>query len=158
MEAFRAYPVVLEIRHRCGDRPQVYEFLQELGLGFGNIDQPHVSYARGLTSRVTRALGYWRLHGRNAATWFQEDAGREARYDYLYRAEELHETLTAVERIARRARDTSLVTNNHVQGQAVVNALELRAQLRRDLVAVPPPLLTAYPALRAIARPAPAEA
>jgi uncharacterized protein YecE (DUF72 family) len=156
--AFRAYPLVVEIRHRSWDRLQVYEFLQELGIGFCNIDQPQVSYALGLTSRVTSALGYLRLHGRNTATWFQEDAGRDARYDYLYREEELNEILKAVERIARRARDTYLVTNNHFRGQAVVNALELQAKLRRAPVAVPPPLLTAYPALRAIARQAGAEA
>jgi uncharacterized protein YecE (DUF72 family) len=37
-ETFRDYPLVLEIRHRSWDRPQVYEFLQELGMGFCNID------------------------------------------------------------------------------------------------------------------------
>jgi uncharacterized protein YecE (DUF72 family) len=135
----------------------VSAFLEDLGVGICNIDQPQVSYALGLTSRVSSAIGYLRLHGRNTATWFQEDAGRDARYDYLYSEEELNEILKAVENIARRARDTYLVTNNHFRGQAAINALELRAKLRREPVAVPPPLLTAHPALRSIARQAGAE-
>jgi uncharacterized protein YecE (DUF72 family) len=35
--AFQQYPLVLEIRHRSWDRPEVYVFLQELGLGSCNI-------------------------------------------------------------------------------------------------------------------------
>jgi uncharacterized protein YecE (DUF72 family) len=157
-EAFRDYPLVLEIRHRSWDRPQTYDFLRELGIGFCNIDQPPVSYSIGLTRVVTSVVGYLRLHGRNAAQWFAEDAGRDARYDYLYSEEELDELLKAVEMIARQARDTYLVTNNHFQGQAAINALQLQAKLRREPVAVPPPLLTAYPTLRAIARQEGAEA
>ena len=40
-------------------------------------------------ARVTSPVAYLRLHGRNAADWFREGAGRDARYDYLYSHEEL---------------------------------------------------------------------
>jgi uncharacterized protein YecE (DUF72 family) len=152
-DAFRAYPLVLEIRHRSWDRVEVFVWLQELGLGFCNIDQPQVSYGIGLTHVVTSAVGYLRLHGRNAAMWFAEDASAAARYDYRYTAEELQELVDAVEVISRRARDTYLITNNHFRGQAALNALELRYHLRRSPIPVPPPLLTAYPELRHIAAP-----
>jgi len=105
-QQFRDYPLVLEVRHRSWDRPAVYAFLQEIGLGFCNIDQPQVSYALGLTRAVTGPVGYLRLHGCNAATWFQEEAGRDARYDYLYTDQELDEVLDALEVIAQRARET----------------------------------------------------
>jgi uncharacterized protein YecE (DUF72 family) len=150
-EVFGAYPLVLEIRHRSWDRPQVYEFLQELGLGFCNIDQPQVSYSIGLTRVVTSPVGYLRLHGRNAATWFAERADAAARYDYRYPAEELEEIMDVVEVLSRQARETYLITNNHFRGQAALNALELRHKLRRAPVPVPPPLLAAYPELRQIA-------
>jgi uncharacterized protein YecE (DUF72 family) len=153
-DAFRDYPLVLEIRHRSWDRAEVYEFLQALGIGFCNIDQPQVSYGIGLTRVVTSPVGYLRLHGRNAATWFAEEANAAARYDYRYAAEELQELVQAAEVISRRARDTYLITNNHFRGQAALNALELRSHLRRSPIAVPPPLLTAYPELRDIATPA----
>jgi uncharacterized protein YecE (DUF72 family) len=154
VDAFRDYLLVLEIRHRSWERAEVFAWLQVLGIGFCNIDQPQVSYGIGLTQVVTSPVGYLRLHGRNAAMWFAEEANAAARYDYRYRAEELQEVVDAAEVISRRARDTYLITNNHFRGQAALNALELRAHLRQSPIPVPPPLLTAYPELRAIAAPA----
>jgi uncharacterized protein YecE (DUF72 family) len=154
-DAFGAYPLMLEIRHRSWDRPQVYDFLRELGIGFCNVDQPQVSYSIGLTDRVTSPVGYLRLHGRNVANWFAEGADAAARYDYRYPAEELWAIVDVVEVLSRQARETYLITNNHFRGQAALNALELRHALRQAPVPVPPPLLAAYPELRAIAAPAP---
>jgi uncharacterized protein YecE (DUF72 family) len=153
-DAFRDDPLVLEIRHRSWDRAEVFAWLQDLGIGFCNIDQPKVSYSIGLTQVVTSPVGYLRLHGRNAAMWFAEEASAAARYDYRYPAEELQELVDAAEVISRRARDTYLITNNHFRGQAALNALELRYHLRRSPIPVPPPLLAAYPELRPIAAPA----
>ena len=87
--------------------------------------------------------------------WFAEEANRDARYDYRYPPGELQEIMEAVEVISRRASETYLITNNHVRGQAALNALELRHHLRRAPVPVPAPLLTAYPELRQIAAPIP---
>jgi uncharacterized protein YecE (DUF72 family) len=154
-DVFGAYPLVLEIRHRSWDRPQVYEFLHELGMGFCNIDQPQVSYSIGLTTHVTSPVGYLRLHGRNVAAWFAKGADAAARYDYRYPAEELKAIVDVVEVLRRQARETYLITNNHFRGQAALNALELRHKLRRAPVPVPPPLLRAYPELRQIATLAP---
>jgi uncharacterized protein YecE (DUF72 family) len=154
-DTFRAYPLVLEIRHRSWDRPEVYEFLRELGIGFCNVDQPQVSYSIGLTAHVTSPIGYLRLHGRNVANWFAEGVGSAARYDYRYPPEELEEIVEAVEVLGQRTRETYLITNNHFRGQAALNALELRSRLRRAPVLVPPPLLAAYPELRSITAPAP---
>ena len=89
VERFGRYPLVLEVRHRSWDAPSVYECLRARGVGFCNIDRPQVSYALGLTQQVTSDIGYLRLHGRNATSWFQEEADRDARYDYLYSGPEL---------------------------------------------------------------------
>jgi uncharacterized protein YecE (DUF72 family) len=142
-DAFRDYPLALEIRHRSWDRAEAYEFLQALGISFCNIDQPQVSYGIGLTRAVTSPVGYLRLHGRTAAMWFAEETSAAARDDYRYAAEELQELVEATEVISRRARETYLITNNHFRGQAALNALQLRYHLRRSPVPVPPPLLTA---------------
>ena len=87
---------------------------------------------------VTSPVGYLRLHGRNTAMWFAEEANAAARYDYRYTAEELQELVDAVEVISHQARDTYLITNNHFRGQAALNALELRSHLRRSPIPVPP--------------------
>jgi uncharacterized protein YecE (DUF72 family) len=154
-EAFRAYSLVLEVRHRSWDQPEVYAFLRELGMGFCNIDQPPVSYSIGLTDRVTSAVGYLRLHGRNAAAWFAADGDAAERYNYRYINEEIEALQEIAEILSRRAREIYLITNNHFRGQAVFNALELRARVRRVPVPVPPPLLNAYPELGPIAAPVP---
>jgi uncharacterized protein YecE (DUF72 family) len=153
-DAFRDYRLVLEIRHRSWDRTDVFAWLEALGIGFCNIDQPQVSYGIGLTQVVTSPVGYLRLHGRNTAAWFAEDSDAATRYDYRYPAEELRELVDTAEVISRRARETYLITNNHFRGQAALNALELRHSLQRAPVPVPPPLLVAYPELRPIAAPA----
>jgi uncharacterized protein YecE (DUF72 family) len=157
-DAFRAYPLVLEIRHRSWDRPQVYQFLQELGMGFCNIDQPQVSYSIGLTRVMTSPVAYLRLHGRNAAAWFAEAANRDRRYDYRYTDEELDALAETVEILSRRAQDTYVITNNHFRGHAALNALELQDHLRLGPVQVPQPLLQTYPELHRLVTPPPEEA
>jgi uncharacterized protein YecE (DUF72 family) len=152
-ERFRDYPLVLEVRHRSWDTPHVYELLRELRVGFCNIDQPQVSYALGLTRQVTSDIGYLRLHGRNTATWFQDEANRDARYDYLYSAPELEEITEALEIIAAQASDMYLIANNHFRGQAALNALELRRRVARAPVQVPPQLLSVYPEMSQLMQP-----
>jgi uncharacterized protein YecE (DUF72 family) len=150
-EVFQTYPLVLEIRHWSWDRPEVYAFLREMGMGFCNIDQPQVSYSIGLTDHVTSAVGYLRLHGRNATAWFAEGGDSAERYNYRYSSQELDALEEITEALSRRARETYLITNNHFRGQAVFNALELRSRVRRARVPVPPPMMQAYPELMNIA-------
>ena len=45
-----------------------------------------------------------------------------------------------------------VITNNHFEGKAVANALELRALLEREAVSAPPEIVDAYPQLRAVTR------
>jgi uncharacterized protein YecE (DUF72 family) len=154
VERFQSYPLVLEVRHRSWDTPSVYEFLRGLGVGFCNIDQPQVSYTLGLTCQVTSPIGYLRLHGRNAATWFQDEANRDARYDYLYSSPELEEISATFLAIAAQARDVYLIANNHFRGQAALNALQLRHRITLAPVSIPAHLLAIYPQLRQLLPPA----
>jgi len=103
--------------------------------------------------RALGPAGYVRLHGRNAAAWFDPRAGRDQKYDYLYAPDELREIVEATQRLARGADDTFVITNNHFSGKAVANALELLAALGDDAVLGPVELLDAYPRLRACVRP-----
>jgi uncharacterized protein YecE (DUF72 family) len=154
VERFRSYPLVVEVRHRSWDTPSTYEFLRALGVGLCNIDQPQVSYSLGLTRQVTSDIGYLRLHGRNAVTWFQDDVNRDARYDYLYSGPELEAISEVLQAIAAHARDAYLIANNHFRGQAALNALELRHRITRVPVPVPAQLLVVYPRLGQLMQPA----
>jgi uncharacterized protein YecE (DUF72 family) len=147
-DRFKEYPLVLEIRHASWDRASAYRFLREIQIGFCNIDQPQVSYSIGPTKTVTSKIGYLRLHGRNVKDWFREDAGRDARYDYLYNEFELFEVSERIRVIVKEAEEVYVITNNHYRGEAVCNALELKAKLGEKDLKVPEVLLEHYPQLQ----------
>jgi uncharacterized protein YecE (DUF72 family) len=144
---FRDFPLVLEIRHATWNQPQIYETLEELGVGICNIDQPLFSKSIKPSALTTSSVGYVRLHGRNYENWFREKAGRDERYNYLYSVEQLEPWVANIKEVARHTRETYVITNNHFRGQAVVNALEIKATLSEQKVEAPAPLFVEYPRL-----------
>jgi len=103
---------------------------------------------------------YVRVHGRNYRDWFRKNAGRDARYDYLYTRSELQPWAERVTELAGsdRAQDVYVVTNNHFRGQAAANAKMLESMVEGHAVLAPPELVSTYAeALRPFAVPAPAE-
>lgn len=145
-ETFRQYPLVAEFRHESWNVRPALAALADSGVGFCNIDQPRLNQCLGPTSHVTSSIGYVRFHGRNNAAWFG-DTDVAARYDYLYSKSQLEQWRPRIERIAQQAETTYVVTNNHFQGKAVVNALEMLSSLEGEPVEVPPTLLDRYPEL-----------
>ena len=91
-----------------------------------------------------------RLHGRNYKNWFSRSAGRDARYNYLYGEEELDEWVERIKGLGEKSRDVFVVTNNHYQGQALANALQLKNKLTGEKVDVPLDLMKRYPLLQEI--------
>ena len=81
----------------------------------------------------------------------KREAGRDERYNYLYREEELKGWIGRIHEIARASEKTYVFTNNHYRGQAPANALQILSQLRGGPVAVPAPLLKAFPVLASVA-------
>ncbi len=148
LETFAEYPLALEIRHDSWNRPEVFEALADRRVAFCNIDQPMFRDSLGATDYVTARVGYVRLHGRNAADWFREDASRDDRYNYLYSRGELAEWLGVIQRMRTLANDIYVVTNNHYAGQAVVNAFELKHGLGQTVEEIPESLITKYPRLK----------
>ena len=144
-DKFSALPLVVEIRHADWDRPELFEFLRERGVGFCNLDQPPVARSIGATEVATSRVGYLRLHGRNAASWFKKDAKPWERYDYVYAEEELLPWVERIGRIAEKTADVFIIANNHYRGKGPLAALTLLALLRGEKVKVPPELAAAYP-------------
>lgn len=136
-------PLVVEVRHRSW--LGAFDFLKEHGLGFCNIDQPASAAALTGTNHVLGPVGYVRLHGRNAKAWFDPKAGRDEKYDYLYSQEELREWADRIREMGEADR-LFVVTNNHFQGKAVANALQLARALGMA-VEIPAPLASAFPGL-----------
>jgi uncharacterized protein YecE (DUF72 family) len=151
-DQFDGWPVAVELRHDSWAAEPVREFLEERTISFCNIDQPALGHCLGATEWVTTETGYLRFHGRNAANWFQEqEQVYGSRYDYLYNDRELAEVAQRVRQVASRARRTFVVLNNHKDGQAVANALQLQAQLQPAVTAhAPATLVERFPALRSM--------
>jgi uncharacterized protein YecE (DUF72 family) len=144
LAAFVAFPLAVEVRHGSWNVPEFYASLSERGVGAVNIDQPVFKNSIKPGARVTAGVGYVRLHGRNYENWFRDDAEPHERYDYLYAAEELRPWLERIHEVAEHARETYVITNNHFNGQAAVNAAMLRRLYGGADVVVPPELMEAY--------------
>jgi uncharacterized protein YecE (DUF72 family) len=153
LESFGDYPLVVEVRHGSWNDKEFYALLHERGVGFCNIDQPVIGRSMKPSERATAPVGYIRLHGRRYDTWFSDDpeAPPDERYNYLYGGEELEPWAERAKKIAAHARTTFIITNNHYQGKAVVNALQLIHLLTGSKVKLPEPLRHHYPQLEAIA-------
>ena len=159
LHRFADYPLVVEVRHGTWDSPDTLELLRESGVSFCNIDQPLIGRSLRPSAQTTAPVGYVRLHGRRYDTWFTDDATIPAheRYNYLYAAEELAPWVSRVRKVGQQARNTFVITNNHFQGKAVVNALQLISILKGTKVKVPEPLRQHFPELDSIAANPPAE-
>jgi uncharacterized protein YecE (DUF72 family) len=144
---FKDYPLILEVRHASWNAPEIYEELEKREVGVCNIDQPIFKKSIRPSALTTSRLGYVRLHGRNYQNWFREKAVRDERYNYLYSAEELEPWIVRVKEVAKQAKATYVITNNHFLGKAVVNALEIKSTLEERRVPAPPPLFEKYPRL-----------
>ena len=150
---FMEYPLVLEVRHNSWNKPEVFEWLAGLGVGFCNIDQPVIGQSIAPSARATAPVGYVRLHGRNYEHWFTSNEHPEERYNYLYSQAELEPWAARIQNIAQRAEVTFVITNNHFQGKAIANAVQLISLLRNQPVRVPETLQEFYPELEKIASP-----
>lgn len=142
--AFAHLPLVLEVRHRSWFAPDALQTVERLGYSLARIDLPYAADHPPPDPAPVGPIAYLRLHGRNAASWFDPKAGRDRRYDYLYGDDEVDEIARTVRRLATGADETLVITNNHFAGKAVANALEIQAALGRE-VRAPASLVAAYP-------------
>jgi uncharacterized protein YecE (DUF72 family) len=144
---FREYPLVVELRHESWNNPRVLQTLEDLNVGWCDIDQPLFSNSIKPSAEVTSSIGYIRLHGRNYQNWFREEANVVERYDYLYSRDELDPWISRIKEVSDKARQTFVITNNHARGQSLVNAFEILAQLEEARVPGPAKLIDTYPRL-----------
>jgi uncharacterized protein YecE (DUF72 family) len=150
---FMEYPLVVEVRHASWNEPEIFRLLADLGVGFCNIDQPVIGRSIGPSERTTAAVGYVRLHGRNYEQWFSSENHPEERYNYLYRLTELESWAERIKQVALQAEVTYVIANNHFEGKAIVNALQLTKLITDRPVPVPQALMARYPELQQIAAP-----
>jgi len=149
LRRFESYPRVIEVRHASWNNEDILRSFSEKGVSFCNIDQPLLGRAIAPTMHSTSPIGYVRLHGRNYEQWFEHEAPQD-RYNYLYSEGELARWKPRIEEIARKTEVTYVIANNHFEGKAAVNGLQLKHMLTGRKVKAPATLVERYPELREI--------
>lgn len=128
-ETLAPLPLVAEFRNREWQVPRTFDLLNELGIGWCNVDMPRYESLLLPSSDATGSVGYVRFHGRNAKQWWTGD--NTARYDYLYTDEELVPWTDRVAEIDDQIETTYAFFNNHARGNASRNA-EMFVDLLRE--------------------------
>ncbi len=153
LRAFAGYPVAVELRHRSwSDAAKATRAqLASARAAWVLIDEPKFdsSIRQSIDGLEDPAapLAYARLHGRNAAAWWEHDEA-EDRYDYLYSPEELQPFATAAQAAAPVKKRVLVYFNNHFSAKAVANAAVLKHELGQPLPGdYPPEMIARYPAL-----------
>jgi len=152
LRQFIEYPRVVEVRDSSWNNLETLASFTQKSVAFCNIDQPLLGKSLAPTEHVTAPIAYVRLHGRNYSEWFDSD-NRNDRYNYLYKERELEGWKDRIENVAERAETTYVITNNHFESKAGVNAIELKAMMTGKKVQAPPTLIQTYPELRKFAEP-----
>lgn len=150
--ALLGFPLVVEFRHRSWIESEGLAYLEGLGVSISGVDQPESRTSLPRRSFSLGDVGYIRLHGRNRSAWFDRQASRDAKYDYLYEGSELQEWVQEIRSLARKMPRTFVIANNHYRGQAPANALQLFSMLAGRPVEVPRVLAETYPQLSEIRR------
>jgi uncharacterized protein YecE (DUF72 family) len=124
-------PLVVEFRSKEWLSQRTLALLREAGVGFCNVDLPELPGLPPRTAFVTSETAYVRLHGRNAAKWWEHDEAWE-RYDYSYSEQELREWVPHLLEMDAEAERVYVFANNHWEGQAVTTARQLRLFLGQE--------------------------
>jgi len=156
--ALAGYPLAVELRHktwsdRLGD---TLGLLNAHRAAWVQIDEPKFRFSirQNLAPNV-EGFFYMRLHGRNAAQWWEHEAADD-RYNYLYTADELEPFAEAADVAGRLVKKLYLYLNNHFEAKAVANAAQLLARLGQPVRGTyPRAFVEHYPQLAGVVAVAP---
>lgn len=134
--AFEQYPLAVELRHRSwSDDDSTADFLRERNIAWVRIDEPRFKTSVAAETPLTADMAYFRFHGRNAKDWWTGD--NETRYRYLYSPEEITGLAEQVKKAAAGTRLLLAYFNNHWQGYAPRNAVDMKKSLQLPFQEIP---------------------
>ncbi len=128
-DAVAPHNLFAEFRHDSWVNRTMYDRLRSEQIGYVCVDEPALRGLLKPDAFATTDTGYVRLHGRNAAKWWD---GGALRYDYRYSKEELAEWHTKIEKLRARLKKIYVFFNNCHLGQAVQNAGEFKEMLAQQ--------------------------
>ncbi len=154
LRTFAGYSLVVELRHASwsNSADDTQSLLSAGGGAWVQIDEPKFeSSIRQDLSAGPGDVFYLRLHGRNAAKWWEHDQA-EDRYNYHYSVKELEPIAGKVRQARQAGKKAYLLLNNHFSAQAVANATTLKKMLDEPVTApMPAELVERFPELEGVA-------
>ncbi|MFC1968379.1 DUF72 domain-containing protein [Chloroflexota bacterium] len=136
LEAFGQYRLAVELRHRSwSDDENSARFLRENNVSWVQIDEPKFKSSVAAELPVTSDMAYYRFHGRNAEMWWKGDS--QTRYKYLYSPEEISELSDRVKTATGHTALLFALFNNHWQGYAPRNAIDMKKTLGLPVTELP---------------------
>ena len=129
IRTFGSYRLGVELRHRSwSDDPNFPQLLCDNNISWVHIDEPKFQSSVSAEVPQTSDVAYFRFHGRNKEMWWQGD--NETRYKYLYSTEEIQDLAGKVREATGKTKLMFAFFNNHWQGCAPRNAVDLQKALR----------------------------
>ena len=110
-----SFRYAIEPRHPSWLAPEAFELLKEFHIAACIVDDPELPPDVHLTTD----FAYIRWHGHGEQVW----------YDYLYTKDELKLWVPRIEKILEQGIDVFGYFNNHLQGSAPVNCLQILEML-----------------------------
>jgi uncharacterized protein YecE (DUF72 family) len=136
MKTFGQYRLAVELRHRSwSDDENTAGLLRENNVAWVQIDEPKFSTSVAQEVPLTADMAYFRFHGRNARDWWTGDS--ETRYRYLYSPEEINELADRVKTAGEKGVMLFAFFNNHWQGYAPRNAVDLKKAIQLPFQEIP---------------------
>ena len=123
----QGYEYALEFRHPSWQTEGPWELLKHYDVAAVMTDSPDPNLQYLSNVIVTADHAFIRFHGRNSGFW----------YDYAYSKEELKPWITKLHKIAKdpNVKRLRIYFNNHLRGNAVVNAFEFLLESKYELTA-----------------------
>ena len=153
LRTFASYSIAVELRHRSwsDDAAATRALLDAHDAAWVQIDEPKFDSSIRQELRPNgRDVFYARLHGRNAAQWWDHEEA-EDRYNYLYSPAELAPIAQKAREARALVKKVYLYLNNHFSAQSVANATTLRKMLDEPVTArMPAELVERYPELEGV--------
>ena len=118
------YAVEFRNRYFYGNR-KIEEELAAMNIATVGIDSPEYQVSE---QGAQMDWGYLRFHGRNNQDWFKRSDDM-SRYRYNYNSSEMKSIASLVGKSARKYKDLFVYFNNHPDGNAAHNGLELTSLL-----------------------------
>ena len=154
LEAFKDFPTAVELRHRTWSEAtdETVALLDSHQASWALIDEPKFQSSVRQRALHRGRVSYIRLHGRNAAQWWEHDEA-EDRYNYLYSPTELLPFSAAAREASADSKRVVMYLNNHFSAKAVANAVILKKQLDQPIPGdYPVEIVREYPDLDGIVR------